>query len=74
MNGVQKMDLYSFRSDIQNLPSILLLGGTFKRRPNIHGAWIKSREEKLGHRIIPFKPELEKDTIREEMILVGYEI
>lgn len=56
--------LYTFRADIQNLPSILQLGVAFKRRPDIRGAWVLSCSEKLGHQVRPFNPELEKDTIR----------
>ena len=48
--------LYTFKSEMRNLPSILAIGGTFKRRPDIHGTWVLSRSEKLGHQVRPFNP------------------
>lgn len=38
---------------IENLPQILALG-SFKKRPNLNGKWIKSREELLAHKILPY--------------------
>ncbi len=47
-------ELQTFKTNIKNLPFILLLG-TFKRRPDITGEWIRDKEQKLGHRIIPYQ-------------------
>ncbi|MFC1512119.1 hypothetical protein ACFL5H_02875 [Candidatus Latescibacterota bacterium] len=51
--------LYAFKTKIENLPFILTTGA-FKRRPDVNGTWIRSREEKLGHRIFPFRPDMEE--------------
>ncbi|MDP8289783.1 MAG: hypothetical protein P9M02_02285 [Candidatus Susulua stagnicola] len=44
---------------VTDLPHLIALG-TFKRRPNINGKWIKSREKILAHRILPYKPVIFK--------------
>ena len=49
--------MVSFKTKLENLPLILTMG-RFKRRPNINGKSIKTRERILGHRIIPFNPKL----------------
>ncbi|MCK5615455.1 hypothetical protein KAR91_77040 [Candidatus Pacearchaeota archaeon] len=41
----------------ENLPQLITLGA-FKKRPNINGKWIKSKEKILEHRILPYKPVL----------------
>ena len=46
--------LVTFKTDIKNLPLFLYLGA-FKRRPNIKGEWIKDKERRLSHKIIPYK-------------------
>lgn len=51
--------LDTFKIKIENLPLILHLG-EFRKRPNIKGKWVKSKETLLGHRIIPFSPSLQK--------------
>lgn len=70
--------IYTFRGDVRDLPLILALGGTFKRRPRVNGLWIKSKEKILGHQIIPFRPEIEIESKFEkreqETFLVGQEI
>ena len=38
-----------------NLPLLIELGA-FKQRPHIKGKWIKSKEELLGHKILPYNP------------------
>ena len=43
--------------DKRNLALIISLGA-FKRRPHKNGAWIKNKEQRLAHRIIPFCPKL----------------
>jgi hypothetical protein len=49
---------HHIRTDIANLPLILSLGQRFVRRPRLHGTFISRRERELGHRILPFRPEL----------------
>ncbi|MFC1552599.1 hypothetical protein ACFL6P_08565 [Candidatus Latescibacterota bacterium] len=46
--------LYTFKTDIANLPLILSLGA-FKRRPSITGEWIREKERKLGHKVRPYE-------------------
>jgi hypothetical protein len=47
--------------DKQYLPRIIALGD-FKRRPNKNGAWIKDKEQRLAHKILPYRPDsLTKD-------------
>ena len=46
---------------IESLPQIMQQGGLFRRRPVISGKWIRRKEAILGHRIIPFNPELPKN-------------
>jgi len=41
-----------------NLPFLIQLGA-FKRRPDINGNWIREKEARLGHQIIPYRPTLE---------------
>ena len=41
---------------IEYLPQIIELGA-FRRRPHRNGKWIKSKEELLGHRILPYRPK-----------------
>lgn len=47
-----KLDLCKTR--IENIP-LILQWGAFKRRPHLKGKWIKSREEHLAHRILPYR-------------------
>ena len=42
--------------DKQYLPRIIALGD-FKRRPNKNGAWIKDKEQRLAHKILPYRPD-----------------
>lgn len=49
--------LYHLETDLKNLGLLITLG-TFKRRPNIRGKWLKSKEELLCHRIKVFRPAL----------------
>jgi len=48
--------MYYFKANIRYLPQIIALGA-FKRRPHLAGKWLKDKEEKLGHEILPYKPE-----------------
>lgn len=43
--------------DKRSLPCIISLGA-FKRRPNRNGTWIKDKERRLAHRILPYNPKL----------------
>ena len=51
--------LYTFETDNINLP-LLIATGSHLRRVNKHGRWLKEKEKRLTHRIIPFNPKLEK--------------
>ena len=42
--------------DKQYLPRIIAMG-EFKRRPNKNGAWIKDKEHRLAHKILPYRPD-----------------
>ena len=42
--------------DKQYLPRIIAMG-EFKRRPNKNGAWIKDKEQRLAHKILPYRPD-----------------
>lgn len=46
-------NLYVFDTKIENLP-VIIDRDRFKRRPNKNGKFIKSLQEKLGHKIISF--------------------
>ena len=46
--------LYTFKTNIENLPLILSLG-VFKRRPNIRGNWIQDKKRRLGHQIRTYR-------------------
>jgi len=46
--------LYILDVKTENLPLLISLGA-FKRRPNKQGKWIKSKEKKLGHKILPYR-------------------
>ena len=47
--------LWYYRTNIENLPEILAKS-KLKRRPNLHGKFIKNLEVRLGHKIIPYRP------------------
>ena len=49
--------LYGLLVNRSNL-SFLVDLGSFRRRPDLKGSWIKGREALLGHRIIPYNPQL----------------
>jgi len=57
-SGVNSEDRWSddpfnvFRANKALLPQIMQLGA-YKRRPHITGDWVRSREEILGHRVLP---------------------
>ena len=42
---------YTLDTDRKNLARIIALGGRFRRRPYARGKWIRSLEERLGHKI-----------------------
>jgi len=46
--------LVTFKTDIKNLPLFLYLG-KFKRRPDIKGEWVRDKERRLGHKIVPYE-------------------
>ncbi len=45
--------LYTFETNNENL-DVLIQCGAQKRRVYRRGKWLKKREERLGHRIIPY--------------------
>jgi len=47
--------LYTFEVDIANLP-LLIATGSHSRRVSRQGRWLKDKETRLGHKIIPFNP------------------
>ncbi len=47
--------IISFRVSVENLPLILSLG-SFKRRPDKNGTWLRVKEKLLGHKILPCNP------------------
>jgi hypothetical protein len=53
--------LHIFEIAPRNLQAIIDLGH-HKKRPDIKGAWVRDKEERLGHKIKPYKPvELEPE-------------
>ncbi len=46
---------YTINVKLACLPE-LLAGSGFKRRPVVHGRWIKALERRLGHRILKYSP------------------
>jgi len=52
--------LYTFKTKIENLPFILILGA-FGKRPHIKGNWIRDKERRLGHRIFLYETEKVRD-------------
>ena len=58
--------LYLFETNIVNLDSLIELGAP-KRRIHKRGKFLKSKEKKLGHRIILFNPvSYNKLTLQQE--------
>ncbi len=51
--------LYLFEVNKENLDTLIELGAP-KRRIHKKGKFLKSREKKLGHRIIPYNPSYNK--------------
>lgn len=48
--------LITFEIDIKKL-ALLIATGSHSRRVNRNGRWLKDKEKRLGHRIIPFSPK-----------------
>jgi hypothetical protein len=51
--------LYCFITDNVNLPR-LFATGSHSRRIHRHGRWLNDKEHRLGHRLIPFSPKLDR--------------
>ena len=49
---------YTINVKLSYLPEILARSG-FKRRPVLHGRWIKTLEKRLGHQILPYNPKID---------------
>ena len=62
--------LYTFKTKIENLPFILSLGA-FKRRPCKSGKWVRDKESRLDHRILPYQYCKSEKIIREKTDLVN---
>ena len=58
-------DIIECHTKIENLP-LLLHWGSFKRRPQINGKWLKKKEELLGHKILPYNPEIIKKIVQRD--------
>jgi len=58
------------KAKIQNLPQLLHCGKKFKIRPNIKGRWIVEMEERIGHKILPYNPEvvMERNGVQPECL------
>ena len=50
--------IYSIDINKSKLPLLIQLGA-FKKRPHLNGRWIKDKEKRLGHEILPFRPRLD---------------
>jgi hypothetical protein len=48
-------NLYTFKTDNANLP-FLIATGSHSRRVFQNGRWLKDKEKRLAHKIIPFNP------------------
>ena len=46
--------------DRSNLDQIIALG-EFRRRPDLNGNWLKDKEAKLAHQIIPYNPTIQTE-------------
>ena len=68
--GLQKLALFSTITDTDDkltlcevsrhcFDKVLAVFGNHKRRPNINGKYIKKLKIKLGHDIVPYRPELD---------------
>ena len=49
--------LYTFHVDVANLPQLISIG-SHSRRVHRYGRWVRDKERRLGHKIIPFNPKL----------------
>jgi hypothetical protein len=49
--------LYTFETDVANM-HLLFATGSHLRRVYCSGRWVKDKEKRLGHKIIPFNPSL----------------
>lgn len=58
---IRPYELIAVDVDRSKLP-LLIQMGAFNRRPYLNGRWIKDKERKLGHRILPYNPELREIT------------
>lgn len=52
--------LVILRVDKCHLPRLLALG-SFRKRPDINGAWIKEKKKLLAHKILTYRPKLERE-------------
>jgi len=51
--------LYTFETDVANL-HLLFATGSHSRRVYRYGRWLKNKEKRLAHKIIPTNPNLKE--------------
>jgi len=49
--------MYAFTCDLAKLTSVIAIGGGFKKRPRLNGAFLLGKRRLLGHEFIPYGPE-----------------
>ena len=54
--------LWLYVVDKKDLDAVISLG-TFKRKPHMNGTWVKDKEVKLAHRILPYDPDFQEEMI-----------
>ena len=62
--------LYTFKTNIANLPFLLSLG-VFKRRPRRNGRWVRDKERRLGHQILPYQYCMNEKITGEKLVDVA---
>jgi hypothetical protein len=50
--------LFLLNFPISELQNVILLRGAFRKRPDIKGTWVKDKQARLAHQIIPYRPSL----------------
>ena len=52
--------LYCFKVDNANLSDLIAFSPT-QKRTRLKGKWLKDKEVRLGHQILPFRPKFKKE-------------
>jgi hypothetical protein len=50
--------LFLLNFPASELQAVISLLGSFRKRPDIKGTWVKDRQARLAHQIIPYRPSL----------------